>query len=54
MEPTKAEIYSVVGKPIDPKFRFTLIILILVIVFIIFIAFLIVSEYIKITDPVNG
>jgi hypothetical protein len=54
MDVSKTEIYSIVGKPLDPKLRFTFIILIIIIILIISIVFLIVSEYIKISDPVNG
>jgi len=54
MEATKEEIYSVIGKPLDSKFRITLVIILFIIIFIIIIVFLILTDYIKITDPING
>ncbi len=54
MEASKDEIYSIVGKPLNSKLRLVFIILIFVIIFITIIVFLIVAEYIKLTDPVNG
>jgi hypothetical protein len=54
MEISKAEILNSVGKPLNPKLRTLFIILIFVVIFIAFIVFLILTEYIKISDPVNG
>ena len=54
MEASRNEILSVVGKPLDSKLRTIFIILIFVIIFIALIVFLILNEYIKITDPING
>jgi hypothetical protein len=54
MELSRNEILNSINKPLNPKLRTIFIILIFVIIFIAFIVFLILTEYIKITDPVNG
>lgn len=54
MEVPRSEIYTVIGKPLDSKFRFIFIFIILFIIFVIILVFLILTEYIQIKDPINN
>jgi hypothetical protein len=54
MEASTNEIYSVIGKPLNPKLRMIFVFIIAFILLIILLVFLILTEYIKISDPING
>jgi hypothetical protein len=54
MEATRTEIYSSLGKPLNPKYRSLFIFVVFFILVIVLIGFLIFTGYIKISDPVNG